>query len=582
MPHRRRLLCFFCLVLLLSVGFGGGGALRVAADGRNGAKTAPPVAKSMVLTALEEELKRAQTILKAKSEQPPYFISYYVTDSDTVSVTGEFGAIRSSDSNRIRLLDVDVRVGDYQFDNTHPIRGYGFFAPSRSIPIPLEDDLDALKSTIWLETDRRYKAAVERLIQVKANQAVKVEEEDKSADFTRETPSATLLPTVTAGVDRKAWETRVKALSAYFRQFPEILDSNVSFFAESSNRFLVTSEGTSLQHGANEARIVLVAQTRASDGMDLYRYEVFAARTASGLPSDAELTKTMEKMVTDLRALKAAPVVEPYTGPAILSGRAAGVFFHEIFGHRIEGQRQKGEDEGQTFTKKINQSILPEFISVFDDPTLEKMGDTELNGFYRFDDEGVPAQRVKVVEGGVLRNFLMSRLPIQGFDKSNGHGRKSPGYRPAGRQGNLIVEASKTVPEAELRKMLIAECKKQGKPFGLIFQDISGGFTMTTRNAPQAFQVTPIMVYRVYTDGRPDELVRGVDLVGTPLISFSKIIACSDRPQVFNGMCGAESGWVPVSAVSPSVLTAQIEIQKKPKSSERLPILPPPDATEKK
>jgi predicted Zn-dependent protease len=221
--------------------------------------------------------------------------------------------------------------------------------------------------------------------------------------------------------------------------------------------------------------------------------------------------------------------------------------------------------------------VLPEFISVYDDPTMDRLGDVELNGFYRYDDEGVKSQRVPVVERGVLRNFLMSRLPIQGFDRSNGHGRKAPGYRAAGRQGNLIVESSKTVSEAKLREMLIEECKRQGKPFGLIFQDISGGFTLTTRNSPQAFQVTPIMVYRIYTDGRPDELVRGVDLVGTPLISFSKIIACGDRTEVFNGMCGAESGFVPVSAVSPSILTAQIEIQKKPKSSDRLPALPPPD-----
>jgi predicted Zn-dependent protease len=271
-------------------------------------------------------------------------------------------------------------------------------------------------------------------------------------------------------------------------------------------------------------------------------------------------------------------MIEPFTGPAILSGRASGVFFHEIFGHRIEGHRQKSENEGQTFTKQLNQAILPEFISVVDDPTTQRVNGVDLNGHYRFDDDGVAAQRVNVVEKGVLKNFLMSRAPISGFESSNGHGRKAPGYRTVGRQGNLIVQASTTVPDAKLREMLVAEAAKQGKAFGLLFKDISGGFTLTGRSSPQSFQVTPIMVYRVYVDGRPDELVRGADLIGTPLTSFSKIVAAGDTPEIFNGFCGAESGYVPVAAVSPAILTTQIEVQKKAKSSERPPILPPPAA----
>src|SRR5262249_16628425 len=195
-----------------------------------------------------------------------------------------------------------------------------------------------------------------------------------------------------------------------------------------------------------------------------------------------------------------------------------------------------------------------------------------------FDDEGVLAKPVPVVENGILRNFLLSRSPVAGFEQSNGHGRKQQGYRAVGRQGNLIVRASKTVTNDRLREMLIQEAKAQGKPFGLFFEDISGGFTLTGRSDPQAFQVTPIMVYRVYVDGRPDELVRGVDLIGTPLTAFSKIVAASDKVEVFNGYCGPQSASVPVSAISPSILTTKIKVQKKAKSSERMPILPPPAA----
>ena len=193
-----------------------------------------------------------------------------------------------------------------------------------------------------------------------------------------------------------------------------------------------------------------------------------------------------------------------------------------------------------------------------------------------FDGEGSRTGGATVVESGILKNFLLSRAPISGFETSNGHGRKAPGYRTVGRQGNLIVEATNTVPEARLRAMLLEEAAKQGKPYGLLFKDISGGFTMTGRANPQSFQVTPIMVYRVYADGRPDELVRGVDLIGTPLTAFSKIVAAGDKPEIFNGFCGAESGYVPVSAISPSILTTQIEVQKKAKSSDRPPILLPP------
>jgi len=340
----------------------------------------------------------------------------------------------------------------------------------------------------------------------------------------------------------------------------------------------VNNEGTSVRHGTTQYRVYLVGRTQAEDGMTFQRFESFDAHSVDGLPSEETVRKTVEKIVKDLKALRVAPVIEPYTGPAILSGRASGVFFHEIFGHRIEGQRNKNESEGQTFARQVGKPILPSFISVVDDPTTEKVGAIDLNGYYTYDDEGVKARPVMVVENGVLKNFLLSRSPVAGFEESNGHGRKQPGYKAVGRQGNLMVKASTAVPMEKLREMLIAEAKAQGKQFGLLFDDISGGFTLTGRDSPQSFQVTPIMVYRIYVDGRPDELVRGADLIGTPLTSFSKIIAASDKVDIFNGFCGAESGYVPVSAVSPAILTSQIEVQKKAKSSERMPILPAPDA----
>jgi TldD protein len=340
-------------------------------------------------------------------------------------------------------------------------------------------------------------------------------------------------------------------------------------------RWYVNSDGSDLQNSSVYYRLIVSAYTKADDGMELPRFESFVAFKPEGLPDDATVLKAVDKMIADLHALKNAPVVEPYTGPAILSGRASGVFFHEVFGHRIEGHRQKDENEAQTFKTKVGEKILPDSFSVYFDPTLRRLGNTELAGYYLYDDEGVKARRVDVVKDGVFESFLMSRSPIAGFAHSNGHGRNQPGFSVVARQSNLVVATSKPATHGELKKMLIDQVKQQNKPFGLIFDDIEGGFTMTQRVIPNAFNVIPVMVYRVYPDGR-EELVRGVDLIGTPLTVFSKVLAGDDDVQVFNGICGAESGWVPVSASSPDILVSQIEVQKKEKSQERPPILPPP------
>ena len=422
------------------------------------AATAQKTTPSPVLQALDEELKRAFDLLKQKGDPAPYFIGYSVNEVESVDIDASLGALRSSQTSRTRLLDVDVRVGDYQLDNTHQIRGQRVTSgPSFSYPVlmPVDDDVDALKSVVWLETDQKYKGAVERFIQVKANRAIKVEEEDTSADLSRESKQIAVLPAAKQDLDISAWEKKVQEFSASFNKYPEIYEGAVGISSNATNDYLANTEGTTVQHGIASVRLSIYARTKADDGMELYRFESFDAHSADGLPGDAAIRQTIETMVRDLKALRAAPVIEPYTGPAILSGRASGVFFHEIFGHRIEGHRQKNEAEGQTFTKKINQPVLPDFISVIDDPTMERISGTDLNGYYAFDDDGVAAQRVTVVDKGVLKNFLMSRSPVAGFENSNGHGRKAPGFRTVGRQGNLIVQATSTVSDSKMRAMLI-------------------------------------------------------------------------------------------------------------------------------
>jgi predicted Zn-dependent protease len=443
--------------------------------------------------------------------------------------------------------------------------------------VPLDDDPEILRRAVWLETDKQYRAAEEALIKIKTGKEVKVETaEGRAPDFSREEPHTFIGPQVSIAVDRKPWEAKVRAYTKSFRESAAIINSIVTFSAQAQNVFQTTTEGTQLQFGQIRYRLELFIQGKAPDGMDIDRYYNFDWVDGKDAPDDKAVYAAEATMRKELEGLVAAPINDPSVGPALLTGRAAAVFFHEVFGHRAEGHRQKDVTEGQTFSKKVGEQILPEFLSIVDDTTMKKLGSEDLLGYYQFDDEGVPAQRVTLVNHGKLENFEMSRSPLADFAHSNGHGRRQLGATPVSRQGNLIVQSSKTVTNAQLRAKLIELIKQQGKPYGLLIDDIAGGFTFTGRGQPQAFQVLPLVVYRVFPDGRPDELVRGVDIVGTPLAALTKIVATGDTPEVFNGYCGAESGSVPVSAASPAILTSELEVQKKESSTDRPPILPPP------
>lgn len=533
---------------------------------------------SPILATLKAELDRSLQTLKSQPV-PPYFLSYEITDDQVVEVNASFGQITSSVRTRNRQLDIDLRVGDYRLDNTHLIATgfpeFNSFERMGFIQVPLEDNPEALRSIIWYNTDRKYKAAVEQFTKVKTVVQVAVSPEDKSDDFSREPAATYLEEPYTLSLDAKVWEEKVRKYTAPFAQYGNLYEAQAYFNADIETRWYVNSDGAEIQVSQPFYRLLISALSKAEDGMELPRYESYFAFTPQGLPDDSAVLQDVERMIRDLQALRSAPLVDPYTGPAILSGRASGVFFHEIFGHRVEGHRQKSEEEGQTFKKKVGQPVLGANFSVYSDPTLRRLGNADLVGAYTYDNEGVKARRVVVVDHGILKNFLMSRSPIEGFPGSNGHGRKQQGFAVVARQSNLMVEVSDPVSHAELKRMLVEEIKKQNKPFGLYFQDIEGGFTLTGRLIPNAFNVLPVMVYRIYPDGR-EELVRGVDLIGTPLTTFSKMVAGDNQIATFNGICGAESGSVPVSASSPAVLVSQIEVQKKEKSQERTPILPPP------
>ncbi len=530
-----------------------------------------------LIRILSDELDRNFRVLKAKADPAPYYLAYEVTERETAAVSATLGALDQARQDRSRVLDITVRVGSPALDSYHRIRGqYAHFTAATTLP--LEDNAAAIRRILWLETDRVYRQAAERLIKIKSDREVSVAEADDSADFSSETPVTAFEPAGHLVFPMDQAEARVRKLSRIFDDFPSLITSRVALGAARETRYFVSTEGTRLQYGRGYASLSFSARTKAADGMDLGVGDSFGATDIGALPKDDVVAKAVQRAASLSTALTRAPEVDPYSGPAMLSGRAAAVLFHEIFGHRVEGHRQKDESQDQTFTKMVGKPVLPDFLSVVFDPTRRKAGDTWLNGAYLYDDEGVKAQPVTVVDKGVLKAFLMSRSPIHGFEHSNGHGRRQPGMEVVSRQSNLFVESAQMVPQAKLREILIEEVRRQNKPYGLYFEQVTGGFTTTGRRGVQAFKVMPVIVYRVYPDGRPDELVRGADIVGTPLASFAKIIATGGQVDVFNGYCGAESGSVPVAAVAPAVVTSEVEIQKKPKSEDRPPFLPAPPA----
>jgi TldD protein len=566
--HLSSLLCALALVATLT-------AIAVSV-----AQAAPPpdaqAKKSPLLAALQAELERSMKTLKTQ-DPPAYYLGYTVTDTQRADVSGSNGALLNSTESRNRWLEVSVRTGTYETDDTHKVGERTQTSGSPGTSVPLDDDSEVLRRAVWLESDEQYRAAAEALIKIKTGKEVKVDSvENRAPDFSHEQPHTYFGPQVSITLDRKPWEEKVRAYTRTFRESAAIINSIVTFTAQAQNVLQVTSEGTQLQFGQIRYRLELFIQGKAPDGMDIDRYYNFDWVNPSDAPDDKAVAVAQSSMRKELEGLVTAPINEPSVGPALLTGRAAAVFFHEVFGHRAEGHRQKDAAEGQTFAKKVGEPILPSFLSIVDDTTMKKLGSEDLLGYYQFDDEGVPAQRVTLVDHGILKNFEMSRSPLVGFPNSNGHGRRQLGATPVSRQGNLIVESSKTLTNAQLRAKLIELIKAQGKPFGLLIDDIAGGFTFTGRGQPQAFQVLPLVVYKVFPDGRPDELVRGVDIVGTPLAALTKIVATGDTPEVFNGYCGAESGSVPVSAASPAILTSELEVQKKESSTDRPPILPPP------
>ena len=538
-------------------------------------------AQDKLMTILKDELNRQMTEFRqsADSLDAPYFISFRVDEIKSETVRATLGSLTYSRASHNRIFTPMVRVGSYEIDNYHQLRETATTNRTEPAYLPIEDSEDAIRQCIWWMTDQAQKNAVDRFEKVKSNMAVKVQEEDRSDDYTPQKAVKYYEPPLSAShtrFNRKDWEEKLKQYSATFKQSHDIIDGWASINVQTVRKYYVSSEDTEIVQNTVYIQLAIGATVKADDGMELPLQKTWFSITINNLPSDKEVTREAARITAKLKEMKDSPVVEAFSGPALLSPEAAGVFFHEIFGHRIEGQRMRQETDGQTFKKKVGEPVLPDFLNVYMDPTIDKYKGRDISGYYKYDEEGVRGQKVTLVENGILKDFLMSRVPIEGFPSSNGHGRAAVGLNPVARQSNLIVECTRGKSENELRQILREELVRQSKEYGYYFASVIGGFTQTGRYSPNVFNVTPNEVYRVYADGRPDELVRGVDLVGTPLAMFSQIGAAGSNIGYFMGLCGAESGSVQVSCIAPMLFVRQIEIQKNVKSQSLPPLLPKP------
>lgn len=540
-----------------------------------------------IMETLETELKRNFEKLKNAGTAPLYFLAYRLYDTQYTKIGATNGALVERPSDRVnRILSIDLRVGSPKLDNTHFLRSDHSRSPANwdqsktknSILPALGADIP-LREAIWLRTDEAFKRAQSRFQSILASKDVLAAEEDQSGDFSLQPAQVYDSGIKTIPFDKKAWEEKVKEWSKIFNQ-PWIQDSEVSMGSYPSIRYIVDTDGSRIVEQSDYYVMFGFASTLTDDGMKLTLTDYEVHETPDKLSSDEERVKRFKKLVDNLKELRTAPPAESFVGPAILSGRAAAVFFHETFGHRIEAVHEKSEVEGKTFAKKVGTLVMPSFITVVDDPTISEINGEFINGHYEYDDEGVKAQKAVLAKNGILTGFLMSRTPLQGFDKSNGHGRGAPGWNPIGRQANLIVSVDKKhqFSDQALRAMLIKEAKRQKKTYGLYFDSISGGFTGTSSRSEQTYTITPLLVYKVFVDGRPDEMIRGAQLVGTPLAALEKIIAGGDTIGVFNGSCGRESGHIRNCDASPAMLLQSIEIKRSAKTFEKKPILPDPAA----
>lgn len=551
--------------------------LPLAAIGQQNCK----IGEEKPIQLLSAELKRGMKTFQ-KQKPPVYYLAYTYEDQYRQSISISNGGVEEEYDYPWQFLIVSARAGTPQMDNTRLLKNDRTYYESDATSIPaIEGDGHAFTTAVWRQTQEAVELAQHDFTRVQADSQTAAARLDDSPDFVFPPKEEFCRGQAINTFDLEKLKALLLQVSTLTRGKKFILSSNFSFQNTQGHRYFVNSAGTRLKTPYAYVRLSYSLDGKTAEGLELTRGKIYDVLSAEELPSAEQLTADVQKSIAELEQLVNAREGEPITVPVILKNRAMGVFVHEVLGHRVEGHRQKDDGFGRTFTDKIGQQIVSPLLTIGDDTTRASFNGIPLRGFYEYDDEGVKARPVTLIENGIFKGFLMSSSPIKGFPSSNGHGRNDKWHRAVSRMGNTYTTASKTVSYDELEQLLLAEIKKQGKPYGLIIEDLSGGYAITQTSLPQAFKLSPTFSYRLYPDGHK-EVVRGIDIAGTPLVSFNEVLAAADDYDVFNGSCGAESGWVPVSSTAPSVLLRSMEIETTQKNTTKPPLLPPPYSEVKK
>ncbi len=564
------------------------------------AETLPDSKKLM--RALADEITRSMN-LQMEDLEKPYFIQYIVDDSLVYHIIANYGAITSSERRRSRDFYSQTRAGSYELDNTNfTEESGGFFrffggrgAGGGRASLPLDDDYTAIRQSIWWATDQDYKDAVETLTKKRAYMRDKTLE-DRPNDFSKASIVEHVEPTATIDFDRTAWEKNLKKISAQFNKYPQIQDSKVQLLVAVGNTYTVNTEGTRLRTADTGALLIMSAELQADDGMKISDSGEYYGRTPQDLPAIEKILTDIDKSVDALIKVAKAPVLERYTGPVLFDSHASPQMFRMMLAEGLAGrvdpvgtQRRQLTGAG-SLEKKLDQRILPDSFRVYDDPTVRKMGDTHLLGHYRYDDEGVQAERVDLVVDGVLKNMVMSRVPTKKLSGSNGHARRSPGAGTAqAAAGCLFIVDNEGGWNRELKNKLIELAKEEGRDYALRIASVrtagigssrSDLFSMFMRMQQRGGQQNlgdPIYAYKVYVEDGREELVRGLEFGQIKPRDLKHIVAAGTTPTVYNYIGIGISGATPAtSIIAPPVLFEELELSKIEQEQDKLPILKTP------
>jgi hypothetical protein len=548
------------------------------------------------LRAMRDELARSKT-LQLNSLDKPYFIQYTIGDSDQLYVNASLGGLIASERAHLRSPRITVRVGSQDFDNTNSV----YSGTARLGLLPTDDSYSVMRTDFWLATDSLYKIAVDQITR-KRNALREIGDVDKTPDLAPVKPVTVLQSAGTLQIDQKGWEDLLREISNRFAAHPNVIGSNVQLRAIYSMYRLMNTEGTVVRIPQELSELAIRGTAVAPDGSRVWNHRFMTVLTAPELPRKTEIAKAADEVASETEALAKAPLGDDYSGPILFEQEAAAELMAQTLTDAIRLQRKPIAPPGNApqilesvWSSRLGSKVTPDWLSISDDPSQEKVDGTVLAGHYDVDDEGVPAQKVVLVDKGMLKGFLFSREPVGSFRSSNGHGRLPGAFgaeEPA--IGNLFVHADQAISEAQLKAKLVGMVKTAGLKYGMIIRRIDfpatanyeelQSFARQIQKSGYARTLSPpLLAYRIYPDGR-EELVRGLRFREFSAKDLRDIDAAADHPYVLNyvnngtslDLAGSGADATSSAVVCPSLLFDSVDLVRAENDTGKQPVVPAP------